>query len=421
MMGVLNNNKGYVLAVVLILSILIPVIFLSFLAISSNTTKQNESIESTLQSQSIAEMGAGYFQNAMTNEIITKEKPIILAVVEQREKDVKKNIIKNDDYYKGLAITAMHNDLQRIVNTLNKNVTIQQNNQNSFTITPTNGSSFFSVAGDKLMIDFISTGHDELKEADIKGSIEVNFADIFSMGTGSSGTGSILQNNTIPDPGTNLKTCPKEKKADFTNESCQIHGSISYDQNDNLIFNTSIYRVSGGFVGQNINNKIDNSTLYILGSMMAGNLNSMDRLKLHVDGALNVGHFNGSGLVNSIIEVGGSASMDNIKLTRSTMYIGGSTTIGNINGMEDSTIFINSDASIKGADLNKNAKICVNGNLEIGNINNNSNNTSNIYAKESNNTKVITNHAAFEAACTGGGSTVTSGSIDFSTNYDYSY
>lgn len=417
MRSILNNNNGYILAFVLIISILIPVLFLSFITISSNTTKQNEVVESTIQSQSIAEMGATYFQTAMTNEIETKKTNIINNVKAIRAADIAKGTELDDNYYIGLAIVEMQSNLQEVIASLNTNREIDQNMSYSFNISPTSGSSYFSATADKLNIEFTSTGHDKLKQAKINGTIKIDFSKIFPPGTGGS---TIFQYNSIADPGTSLKTCTK---VDLTEESCQIHGSISYHQNEKLTFNKSIYRVSGAFDAPNLNNNIDDSTLYILGSMTADNLNSINKLKLHVGGALNVGHFNGSGLVDSTIEVGGAAAMGNIKLTRTTMYIDGNpkTTIGNINGMADSIIYINSKAEIKGADLNKNAKICVNGDLKIGNINNNSDGTSGIYAISSDNPKVNTNPVAFSAACAGGGSTVTPSDIDYIPDYDYSY
>lgn len=429
--SVVNNNHGYILAIVLIISIIFSVIFLSFIGISSNTTKQNNVVEGTIQAQSIAEMGASYFQQAMTNEIITTQSQIIKDVIKEREDDIKINKIENDSHYKDLARKYMQEKLKECIKKLGTDIKIQQNNKNSFKISPTYDSSefdftyeskFFLKDGDKLIIAFTSTGYDELKQAKIKGKMEVDFANIIGKGTGGGGGGtSILKDNTIADPGANLKICPNRKKDDLSNMSCQIKDSIDYSQNDKLTFNNSKYRVGGAFSAGNLNSDINNSTIYILGSMTSGNLNTMNQLKLHVNGSLTVGHFNGGGLFESTIEVGGSASMQNIKLTNSTMFINGDTSIGNINGIENSIIYINYNASIKGADLNRNATICVNGKLTIGNINNNSGNTSNIYAKESNNPKVITDSAAFEKACMIGSSTVTPGSVDYTTNYEYSY
>ncbi|MEB2302765.1 hypothetical protein LAV72_24520 [Lysinibacillus xylanilyticus] len=429
--SVVNNNNGYILAIVLIISIIFSVIFLSFIGISSNTTKQNNVVEGTIQSQSIAEMGASYFQHAMTNEIITTQSQIINTVLKEREVDIKNNKIKGDYHYKDSARKYMQKNLEECIKNLQTNIKIQQNNKNYFKINPTyessgidsvNESKFFSVDGDKLIIAFTSTGYIELKQANIKGTMEVDFANILGQGTSGESEGTtIVKDNTIADPGENLIICPNEKKDDLSNMSCQIKGSINYSQKDNLTFNNSIYRVTGAFSAGNLNNNINNSTIYIFGSMTSGNLNSMNQLKLHVNGALFVGHFNGDGLYESTIEVGGSASMGNIKLTKSTMFINGGTSIGNINSIEDSIIYINSNADIQRANLYKNATVCVNGDLKIGKINNKSSNTSNIYARTSNNPDVITNKAAFEAACTIGGSTVTPGSVDYTTNYEYSY
>ncbi|WP_281216803.1 hypothetical protein [Lysinibacillus capsici] len=429
MRNVLNNNKGYALALVLIISILFTVIFFSFLAISSNTTKQHNIVESTFQSQTIAEMGVGYFQSAMTNEIISNQTQIIQNVITQRDQDRKKNIIKQDAYYVALAMSTMQNRLQNIANTLNKTVTIHQNNKNSFNINPTNEGSFFAREGERIIIAFTSTGYDEIKNAEIKGTITVDFSNMIVPKTNEdTDSSAIPTGNTIADPGTNLKICPSGKKENLSNESCQIQGSIAYHQNENLILSNTIFRVSGDFKAGNMNNdRLEKSTLYILGSMMTGNLNTTNNLKLHVNGALTVGNFNGSGLSNSVIEVGGNASMGVIKLNKSTIYINDGRsyydpTIKHINDMQDSIIFINSDTVIGDTQLGNNAKICVNGHLKIGNINNNFKKTSNIYAKSSNNPAVITNHDEFEAACVGGAiPTPSPGSIDYTTEYEYSY
>ena len=429
MRKVLNNNNGYILAFALIISILIPVLFLSFITISANTTKQNEVVESTFQSQSIAEMGATYFKHAMTNEIETKKNIIIQNVIVKKQTDIRNKIYNNDSYYIDLAINDMKNSLDAIIQGLkaqptdtNINIGVQQNPNNSFDITPSNGSGYFSANTNKLKIEYTSTGYDELKQAKIKGTIEVDFSNIFTTGPGgSSGSGKVIQYNTIPDPGESINNC-LQNQSNFTKTTCKINGSISYHQNVNLTFNESTYRVNGDFVAGNLNNDfIDTSTLYIVNNMTAGNLNSKDHLYLHVGGKLEIGHINGSGSLGSIIEVGGSANMDNIKLFNSTMFIGGDTSIGQINGMDDSIIYIDSLANIKGADLGINSTICVNGHLDIGNINNNSGGSSNIYAISSNNSKVKTDSAAFTSACSGGGSGITPGNIIVKDDYDYSY
>ncbi|OCX64277.1 hypothetical protein BFM98_09275 [Lysinibacillus sp. AR18-8] len=434
MRNVLNNNNGYVLALVLIISILITVIFFSFLAISSNTTKQHNIVESTFQSQSIAEMGASYFQHAMTNEIITKQENIIKKIIDQRNEDIKAKQLQDDQHYIGLAIKDMEEVLTDIVLSLKKSddkeddpeektikMKVHSNPKNSFEVTPVT----FSRADDALIINFTSIGHDEAKNAEIKGTISVDFSNMIDPTTNNESDESIITGNTIADPGTSLNICPTGTRADLSNKQCQIKGNITYSQNDELKFNNSIYRVSGTLTVPNMNYPSANSTLYIVGSMNGQNLNSMTNVKLHVGGALFVNQFNGR-IVDSVIEVAGSTTLygnlDN--LNNSTMYIGGSFMMGQINQISNSTIYVQGSANIyQGVNLGRNANICVNGDLAIGNINDNSGGTSKIYARTSSSThkSVIVGNDTFEAACAGGSPTVSPGSIDYTTEYEYSY
>lgn len=428
MRNVLNNNKGYVLALVLIISILFTVIFFSFLAISSNTTKQNTIVESTFQSQSIAEMGASYFQHAMTNEIITHQDKIIQKVLIQREKDIKAKEVKDDQHYIGLAMDDMEKVLIDVILPLKKDpkdpiiMKIHSNPQNTFeVVTP----ATFARADDALIINFTSIGHDEAKSTEIKGTITVDFSNMIDPTTNNESDETIITGNTIADPGTSLNICPTGTRADLSNKQCQIKGNITYSQNDELKFNNSIYRVSGTLTVPNMNYSSSNSTLYIVGSMNGQNLNSMTNVKLHVGGALFVNQFNGR-IVDSVIEVAGSTTLygnlDN--LNNSTMYIGGSFMMGQINQISNSTIYVQGSANIyQGVNLGRNANICVNGDLAIGNINDNSGGTSKIYARTSSSThkSVIVGNDTFEAACAGGSPTVSPGSIDYTTEYEYSY
>lgn len=417
MRRIINNDKGYALVLVLIISIVFTLIFLLFSIISSSTTKQNNSIESTFQSQSIAEMGASYFQHAMSNEIATKQADIIKYVINQE----KQGRIKKEDAIMS-AIKRMKLELENAIRTLKMNMPIHSNSQNYFEIDPID----FSQAGDKLFINFTSTGYEDAKETKITGTIEVDFSNMInSEAKDDPKDTAIPTGNSIPDPGTNLQICPTNKKADLSDKHCQIQGSITYHQNENLIFSDTVYRVSGDFKAGNMNNdRLEKSTIYILGSMMTGNLNSTDNLKLHVNGAFTVGNFNGSGLSNSIIEIGGNASMGVIKLIKSTIFINDGKsyydpTIKQINDIQDSIIYINSEAKIGGTTLGRNSKICVNGHLDIGNIDNKSGNTSNIYAKTSNNSKVITGAAEFEAACIGGVNPDFMPPIEYEYEYEY--
>lgn len=406
MRNVLNNNKGYALAWVLIISILFTVIFFSFLAISSNTTKQNNIVESTFQSQSIAEMGASYFQHAMTNEITTKQATIIEDVLKERDIDIKEKKLKENSYYIDSAITKMTNYLNAAILSLKNeneellkneneellNITIHSSTQNHFEIVE---PIEFSTKNNALIIKFTSIGYDELKNAKINGTITADFSNMFEEQSDSPpGTGMDL----IADPGTNLTICPIGKHMDLSNKSCQIKSS--YFQSEKLTLSNTVLRVDGAFTANNLNNsRLENSTLYITGSMSAGNLNKTDGLKLHVKGALTVGNMvGGNGLSNSIIEVGGSAMMGNLKLLNSTIFIKGDASIGNINDF-------------------KNSKVCVNGDLQIGKVPT----PSNIYAKTSNNSNVIIGAAEFEAACLGGDSSTIDPDFMAPIEYEFEY
>ncbi|KOY82806.1 hypothetical protein I6G82_12620 [Lysinibacillus macroides] len=424
MKRIINNDRGYALVLVLIISIVFTLVFLLFLAISSNTTKQNNVVESTFQSQSIAEMGASYFQHAMTNEIVARQNRIIQEVLTQREQDIKNRIINTDEYYINSVIGDIELELKKkVIPFLNTNITIHSNSQNHFEIDSIN----FPSEDKMLIINFISVGYDEAKRTEIGGTVTADFSDMIDPTFNNKPEETIITGNTIADPGTNLDICSTGTRADLSNKHCQINGDISYHQNDELRFSNSTYRVSGSLNVPNMNFPSSNSTLYIVGSLNGQNLNTMTDVKLHIGGSLYVSQFNGR-IVDTVIEVAGSTTLhgnlDN--LNNSTMYIGGSFTMATINQITNSTIYVGGAAQIyQGVNLGRNATICVNGDLSIGNINDNSGGTSKIYARTSNSRHqaVITGNAEFEAACLGGGSPTVN--PDFSPpieyEYDYSY
>ncbi|WP_341302032.1 hypothetical protein MHB44_06445 [Lysinibacillus sp. FSL H8-0500] len=426
MKRIINNDKGYALALVLIISIVFTLVFLLFLAISSNTTKQNNIVESTFQSQSIAEMGASYFQHAMTNEIITRQDKIIQKVLTNREQDIKNGIINGDEYYISSVIGEMESELKgEAIPSLNTNMTIHSNSQNHFEI----DSIEFPSEDKMLVIKFISIGYDEAKRMEIGGTVTADFSDMIDPTANNETEETIITGNTIPDPGTNLDICSTGTRADLSNKHCQINGDISYHQNDELRFNNSTYRVSGSLNVPNMNYSSSNSTLYIVGSLNGQNLNTMTNVKLHIGGSLNISQLNGR-IVDSVIEVAGSTTLhgnlDN--LNNSTIYIGGSFMMATINQITNSTIYVGGDAHFyQHMNLGRNATICVDGdliignNLSTGNINNNSGGTSKIYARSSRHQAVITGNAEFEAACLGGGSPTVNPDFSPPIEYEYSY
>lgn len=445
-MNRINNNKGYALIIVLLITAVFTIFTLSFIGISANTTKQNEIIERNSQSVALAEMGVTYFENAIKNSFNTHYDTVIDYVKNEREEDLLNNELKSEEEYKQDAIKKMREEIEEDIDLLAYSIQINDRLTSNFTITPVGSdesapvivSDFFIPADNGFKISYESFGFEESKKTNIIANMEFDFSELFQTGPPSDKkTSPILQNNSILEPG-NLESCTKNgKKSEFINIDCQIIGDASYDQNDKLSFDNATYKLTGSLIipKVNINSDIKNdSLLYIKGNfdtcdydknnINCGNANGIYSSKIHVDGYLNIGHINGNGLDNSIIEITKYANIiGNMKLTKSTLFIGGTANIGKINGMENSIIYINSNATIDGIDINNNSKICVNGNLQINqNFNNNSSN-SNVYAKSSNNSKVITNSEKFTNACTieVPSNEIKIGNIKLTTDFEYVY
>lgn len=421
----IKNERGYALVTVLLVIIIFMMLSFSFMGQAVSSIKQNSVIEENSQSVALAEMGIVYYEHAIRNIYETNHQKVINEVKAERETDLQNKILHPNDYYRQRAITKMENILKNTLSSVTK--TFEDNLSASFT-----SSGTISKMATGLRIDFSSTGVEANKRTTIGAALIIDFTEWVKRDDedSSNETGKDLPTgNEIKDPG-NLSACSNNiKKEDFTGITCQINGSASYSNNDQLTFENSTFKLNGALTIGNMNKDIVNSTLYITGSMQTENMNSLTKLRLHVSGAGSFGHFNGQGLTDSIIEIGGSATMQNMKLTRSQIYIGGAATIGQINGMDDSYIFVNSDASITGVNFGDNSTICINGTLSIGNINNNSNNTSKIYAKATNprnKSGVITinNPTEFINTCsrnTAGEPPISWGDSTITAEYDYQY
>lgn len=321
----------------------------------------------------------------------------------------------------------MKNEFDKTINSISHTRKINSKPSSQFTITPAINSNFYINKTNGFDISFISIGTENGKQASIEGKMEFDFSGVFLTSPPLSGGNTfipILQSNLIADPG-NLQECTNlSKKSVFSGDSCQTTGSITYDQNDGLSFTQSLYKVTGSLTTGNLNSDIISSTLYIVGTMTSGNLNNLKDSNLHVGGSLKGLNINGNGFNNSKLQVLGTANIDNFKLENSQVYIERAASFGQINGIEKSTIFVNSDASIKGINFGNNATICVNGKVDIsGSINNNSNGTSNIYAKSSTNSNVITNTSKFNTACLKSNPqpNTQGGDIKYTTNFNYIY
>jgi hypothetical protein len=422
-----KKEEGYALITVLLIITVFMILFLSFAGQSINNTKQNQVIEKDSQSIALSEMGVIYFETLARNVYISNSDTIQNEVKNLRANDVQTGTVKANDIYIQDAINSMVDKLKIL-----KPMTLQidDNPTASFRIDPKEGeTNIVQTINNTIKIDFISTGIENGEEKKIDGTLTMDFSGFLTSDDNSGGGGGsnspILTGNNISDPG-NLPACSdSNKKVDFTNTTCQISGSETYSNNDQLTFNNSTFKVTGALSVPNMNNDISSSTLFIQGSMSGENMNSLNQINLHVNGSASFGNFNGNGLNGSTIEIGGSSTMGNMNLSGSTLYIGGTANIGQINSITDSTIYINtkinSDTTIQGVNFGNNSTICVNGPLTIGNINNNSNGSSNIYAKSSDNPKVITDSAAFMNKCNKSSSTISWGTPTISANFDYSY
>lgn len=399
---------------------------LSFMVISANTTKQNDIREQNSQSVAIAEMGITYFEQAVRNSVTTHEKLVLDEVKALRAAHASKNTILLDSQYIDYGRDLMMRYLEEDINSLNPEVYIKTKTSSKFLIEPIN-SKYLNSKPQGFEVTYKSTGTENSKATAIEGNLIVDLSRFMSsnISSGDSGGTSIIEANKIQDPG-DLNNCNTSgKKIIFSNIQCQIIDSVEFEQNDNLSFDKSTVKIKGSLTMKNANNAFTESTLYIENDMTAGNLNSLSNIKLYIGGTLKGLHFNGSGLSNSTVEIKKTASMDNIKLKGSTMFIGeGLTTIQQINEMESSILFINGDTKVtQGINLGNNSLICVNGDLQISNnVNNNSNGTSKIYAISSNHSSVNTTSNDFTKACFNAStSKATWGNITLSSEYNYNY
>lgn len=416
-MYILQSQKGNALILVLIIMSIFSILFLSLMGQSLNNSKQLNQTEEDFQAVSLAEMGVIYYKTAISTamDALLKDGDEVSEIYQMVKNKIElefgeitndnieqiQSIVNTDPSY---AILLTGEWKKRIISEeffpeIDYRMDIDSINKSSFQISDV----IVSNNKDGISFNFISKGIKNEKEIDLITTINIPFNGI-NLNVDSNGGGSdgdqenedIPNGNEISDPG-NLENCETDlKKVDFYNISCQFNGDRTFDQNDNVTIDTTIFKVTGTLTLANMNKDMINSTLFIQGDMTTGNLNSLNRLKLHVNGEANFGHFNGQGLVDSIVEIQKTATMDNIDLNNTKFYVGGNANFGIINSIVDSVIFINSDATIKGINIGNNSLICVNGHLTLEDNFNYNGQNSKVYAKSSNNTNVIQGNSAFE-------------------------
>ncbi|WP_442595274.1 pilus assembly PilX N-terminal domain-containing protein [Neobacillus sp. D3-1R] len=448
----INNQQGNTLLLVLMIMTVFTLLFISLMGQTLSNTKQLSKTEEDFQAVSLAEMGVIYYKTAIDtslNSLMSDQDELnkIYQLLGQKviqdfgeitkdKIELIKTALKTDPSYSEFVTSEW---LKRINDpnyfpAIDYLVDIDSASHSAFQIQDIIASN----NSKEITYKFISKGINDEKSVNLATEINIPFSGIEinlssedeGSGGGSGGSGGsedIPSGNDISNPG-NLPTCGPEQ-TDFSNSDCQMTGEITFDNNDKVVFSNTTLKINGSLtLAKSENNAAtDDSTLYISGNLTALNMNSLDRLNLHVGGSANFKNLTGDALNNSIIEIGGNASFKNIKPVLSKMYIGGKADIENINEMEKSFIFVNSDASINSIQLGNNSTVCVKGHLNLDNQILFKGTNSHVYALSSNNTSVVTDQEAYNNACS---SDLVQKEFDFvinwdapspSTEYDYKY
>lgn len=402
-----NNETGFALVTVLLTISIFMLIALSFMGKSTNSAKQNNVIEEHAQTTALAEMGSIYYKEKIINNFnIIVESNVI-------ENNVKNNLVQNSNP-NNIPVVIYQVLGKELIENLEEEMQ-QVNTVSSYHINNIKHSEDTEVISDldkvEYRINFDSTGKVSKNEEILKkiqAELIFDFSDwiaLISMKPTEGEEGSSIVED-ISDPG-NLEVC--KNVTDFKNIKCQINNDKTYNTNQ-LIFNNSTYKVIGNLtINGNMNNDVKDSTLFITGDFSTNNFNSNSNVKIRVGGdAYFNKNINGNGSNLSIYIVGNGTFSSGLQLRDgSSVYVGRAASFnGNINTFENSVIYVNSDAKFKGINMGTNATICVNGYLTAqSNININGQNA-NIYARGSNNNKVIVGDEAFleGGACSVGSS-----------------
>lgn len=397
---------------------------------AASSIKQNDIVEESSQSVALAEMGIEYFENLIRDIYESSHEDVIKEVQKRREADLKDTGYQDDQDYIDMAKDLMEgfiNENLSIIETPREEIDFNPNASFTYTwrINPDELSN-----DNVLKIEFSSTGIENEKETSISAALYIDFSNWMSRDEGDEDdpnepVGKITTGTLVSEP-ENLTTCQPNEET-FNGQKCQIIGDAEF-KND-LKLENSTFKVTEDLTVKNMNKDIVNSTVYIRGTMIADNMNNLSNVNLHVGRDGEFKNFNGGGLTDSIIEIVGKGTFGNMKLIDSNIYVGNGAEIGQINGITNSNIFIDSYALFQqGINIDANSTICVNGELTIkGNINNNSPGTSKIYALSTNPTNlagVITIPEKFNQACgrnTGGEPPISWGETEISTEYDYNY
>lgn len=411
-----NNEKGNALIIVLVMVAVFFILYISIMGMTVNNSKQIMATEDKAQAVSIAEMGVTYYKTAIINEstalqdnetfnnsvhqlindtIYSKYGTITAANKENIEKE-----INSPNYFNSLeeiAVAEYKKKLQLNLKEWNSDFF------NTLTVSVDDSSNqLFSITNikqlttkDSIIYNFDSIGKTSDKTITLNSSltIPVTLDPILLEATdqedeansGNSGendnveedsslfqTG--LTGNDIADPG-NLNACvdPIPNNYSFSNLKCQYEENTSITKNTDV--NDTTIKVNGELTLSANINSFNRSTLYSTGNLTVnGNLMGNSAINIHSGGNMTFKQLNDT-VSNSIIESAGNGIFNNLKTTNSTIYIGGTGTIDNINSFKDSKLEVNGSLTTGNWNNTSDSIISITGAASFNNLNSPFNNT----------------------------------------------
>jgi hypothetical protein len=324
----IRNEKGYSLLVVLLVVTFIMIISASFITASVTNAKQEKIVDTNNLAVVAAEMGVDYYKTAMLNEFNNRRNELNVAAQSKinsliarsdfadLDKDAQLNLIRNEigkmleGFLKGRVQLLLAETEETIIEGNTKYV---RNNLSvkAFDEVVEKGKVVVNgkVTGSstkenprelefKLKFDLLDLSNVDLDIEFVKGIPPVDFE----------------------KPSADATICDNSTR---TASKCLF---------DNLE-GTTVYFKNGYINPNNSTNNKDfkNSNIFVKGNIDVKNMNGMSNVYINATGEFLAKNFNGKfGINNSVINVGGSMTGENIKVTNSTILINGNFTTGHL-------------------------------------------------------------------------------------------
>jgi len=402
------NEKGNTLILILVLISVFSILYISIVGVSITNSKQITITEDNAQAVSIAEMGITYYKTALynkssevkansafkdsINQSISNQISDTFGKITANNKEATEAEINKSAYFNKLTAIASNQYMEKIKTELESiNRTFFQNV--AVSVDSSAGSSFIisnikqTSNQDGITYTFDSKGIDGDKEITLSSvfTIPIKLDPIVLEAEASSGTedGSTdgntgssdeqsnaqtgLTGNDIPDPG-RLDVCvnPIPDNYRFTS-NCQYSGNTSITKNTDIV--NAILKANGVLTITSNINQFSNSTIYTTSDLyVTGNMNGISTIKIHAGGSASFSSLN-STISDSIIEVAGSGTFQNLKTDNTSIYIGGAATFLNGNSLPKTKLEVK--GSLSSGDWNNasDSVISIGGAATIGNIN----------------------------------------------------